>query len=346
MKIQENLCPRCGKPSPDSAECPKCRVDKIRWMWCDSRIHVTECPTCGAQKDAGAWSNLERERAEVAAELVLRAIHLDPLAQNPEYDIRIDDISSNRSVASCTVIASVLGVPVDGSCTIEIVWQKEQCNRCSRLSGSYYEGIVQVRAKDRKPYLHEISLAAQIAQETEKKLQEGGERLSFITRMDERRDGLDIIVGSQRIGQEISSAIVQRLGGRVSTHPKLVGERAGRQVYRITYSLRLPKFIRGDIVVHQGQYGEVTHVEKDSVRYLDLYSGKMKSAKENTIERLVGNVRDAQSALIVFRDGDMTGVMDPDSGITIECQVPPISGLTEGMEVKILKDGQDIIILG
>ena len=346
MRIKENICPKCGGPSPDGDICARCRADQIQWMECDPRISVTECPSCGALKEAGAWTDVHRERIEIATERVVRAIRLDPRVENPEYDISIEDISSNRSNASCHITASLLGIPVEGSCGIEIAWRKEQCDRCNRISGSYYEGVVQVRAKDRKPYPFELSIAAQIAQDTEDALHEGGERLSFISRMDEHKDGLDITVGSQRIGQEISSNIVRRLGGRFSTHPKLVGEKAGRQVYRITYSVRLPKYIREDIIIHDGKYGEVVSVDKENVRYRDLFSGAIKSAKESFIERRVGNLRDAETVTIVFRDGDMIGVLEPSSGKTVECQVHPASPLGPGQEIRIMRDGIDLIVIG
>lgn len=346
MRIKENICPRCGGPSPDGGTCARCRVDQIQWMECDPRIFVIECPSCGAWKEAGAWSDLHRERADIATERILRAIHLHPGVESPEFDMRIEDISPNRSRASCAVSASILDIPVQGSCSIEIVWQKEQCDRCSRMSGSYYEGVVQVRAKGRKPYPFEIATAAGIAQETEDSLQEGGERLSFISRMDESRDGLDITVGSQRIGQEISSNIVRRLGGRFTTHPKLIGEKAGRQVYRITYSVRLPKYTREDIILLGGRYGEVIAVDKENIRYRDLFSGAIRTVKESSVERLIGNLRDAESVMIVFRDGDMIGVLEPASGKTIECQVHHSSPLCAGQEIRIMRDGIDLIVIG
>lgn len=346
MRIKENICPRCGGPSPDGGTCARCRVDQIRWMECDSRISVIECPSCGAWKEAGAWTDLNRERTDIATERILRAIHLHPGVESPGFDMRIEDISPNRSRASCTVSASLLGIPVQESCSIEIVWQKEQCDRCSRMSGSYYEGVVQVRAKGRKPYPFEIATAAGIAQETEGALQEGGERLSFISRIDENRDGLDITVGSQRIGQEISSNIVRRLGGRFSTHPKLVGEKAGRKVYRITFSVRLPKYTREDIIIHGGRYAEVIAVDKDNVRIRDLFSGAIRTVKDSAVERLIGNLRDAECVMIAFRDGDMIGVLEPASGKTIECQVHPSSPLCAGQEIRIMRDGIDLIVIG
>ena len=52
---------------------------------------------------------------------------------------------------------------MEKECTVEIVWQKEQCDRCNRITGSYYEGFVQVRADERLPSQFEIQTARSIA---------------------------------------------------------------------------------------------------------------------------------------------------------------------------------------
>ena len=215
------------------------------------------------------------------------------------------------------------GQEVHANAVIEIVWQKEQCNRCNRISGSYYEGLVQVRAQDRKLLPHESLLAQQIATEVENGMQAGGDRLSYISEMEETREGLDITIGSQQIGLAISQAVVQRLGGRYSTHPKLIGEKAGKKLFRITYSVRLPRYIRGDVVRIGRGYGQIMQIEGQYIRYLDLANGQARSAKEDDFNILIGNVRDAADALIAYVDGDILGIIDPGSGVTRECAVGP-----------------------
>jgi len=253
--------------------------------------------------------------------------------------------SANRSLAECRVTGDLYGKPVEGSGRIEILWHKEQCDRCSRIHGSYYEGIVQVRAAGRKPSPAEIQAAGQIARDVEETAFGAGERLSFIADMEETKDGLDITVGSQRLGQEVASTIVQRLGGRFSTHPKLVGERAGKRLYRITYSVRLPAFMRGDIILVRNRYGEVISGDGREVRYRDLTDHTQRTVRENQVERRAGNTHDAVEHLVTFRHGETIGLLDPVSGQSIECPIPRGIKAEAGGKVRVIRDMERMILL-
>jgi nonsense-mediated mRNA decay protein 3 len=321
-------------------------VQQSPWFSCENRVICIFCPTCGSRKECGVWTDCIAEKEEIARELVRRSVHISPGVISPLFGITIRDQSVNRSLAEVTIEGNLFGEQVNASCQVEILWQKEQCDRCNRISGSYYEGIVQVRATGRKPRPHEIRTAARIAQEIEEGCYTAGERLSFISDTDETKDGLDITVGSQRIGQEIATAIVQRMGGRLSTHPKLVGERAGKRLYRITYSVRLPRYGRGDIIEVNGRQGEVLHATGKDIKYREILTGMERTIKENRVERYIGNIREARDYLVAFREGGIIGVLDPDTGISKECPVPRNSGITSGQTVRILKDGEDLLLVG
>jgi nonsense-mediated mRNA decay protein 3 len=345
-RIRENICPRCGAPAPDAGLCGACRAGDFRWLSCDSRVTIIACPVCGARREAGVWTDSSAERVKVEYNAVARAVHVAPEIRERSIEIGIREQSVNRSLADCKVSGLFFGEPVEESCQVEILWQKEQCDRCSRMSGSYYEGIVQVRALGRKIWPAEVEIARQIAREIEDGLFASGERLSFISDLQETKDGLDITVGSQRIGKEIASAIVNRLGGRYTTHPKLVGERAGKRLYRITYSVRLSPFARGDVVVVRGRYGEVVAADGKELRYRELPDMTQRVTSEKRVERLVGNARDAAEYQVTFIQGDSLGLLDPVTGRSIECPLPPGMTVEAGTRVRVIHDLDRIIILG
>jgi nonsense-mediated mRNA decay protein 3 len=204
---------------------------------------------------------------------------------------------------------------------------------------------VQVRAEGRVPNRYEILMAQTIAQQTEDNLQSGGERLSFINDMNEIRDGLDIIIGSQHIGTLICKNIIAKLGGRYTTHPKLVGEKNGRQLFRITYALRIPRFQKQDVVVSRGRYAEVDRVESNHIRVMDLGDGMFRAIKDEDVERIVGNARNAIEAQVVFSDKDIIGILDPDTGHTIEFKKFAWMCARPGDHLNILRDGEQILVV-
>ncbi|MGV8128614.1 MAG: 60S ribosomal export protein NMD3 [Methanolinea sp.] len=346
MSILETICPLCGNPSERGEVCGRCRVKETRWLECPDRVKVVICPTCGARKEAGTWSDFAFNRDDLVQELVRRTIHLDTQLRESSLAITTTEMSPNRSRVHCRITGILFGVTVEGSCIVEIEWKKEQCDRCSRISGSYYEGVVQIRASGRRASGREISEASRIANSVEESLIASGERLSFISDVDEHRDGLDITVGSQRLGQEIAAAIVRELGGRCTTHPKLIGEKAGKQIFRITYSVRLPRYSRGDIIVVSGKYAEVLRVEGKTVRFLDLESGLVRSVPERQVERRAGHKAEASVRMVAFRDGDLLGILDPVTGITRETAAPRWRDIPAGESVRVIEDGDTLVLLG
>jgi nonsense-mediated mRNA decay protein 3 len=345
MSIRDTFCPKCGKPTDTGGFCRECQIGNTPWYTCDSRVTSTQCPSCGAIKQVNTWSDSELNREELGPALARSAVHFHPDVRKPSIDVRIEDLTVNRSRAFLTIRGTFFKAPVEAACTIEIVWNKEQCDRCNRISGSYYEGIVQVRAEGRTPSTFEIQVASSVAQNIEDNLQAGGERLSFISDMNEIHDGIDIIIGSQHIGLMIAQGIVAQLGGRYTTHPKLVGEKNGRQLYRITYSVRLPRFQKYDVVKVKNRYLQIDRVESRYIRGLDLADGAPKSVRDDDVERIVGNARSPESALIAYADGKTIGVMDPLTHKTREFRALPWMDVRAGDHVSILRDGEQMIIV-
>ena len=292
------------------------------------------------------WTDTEHDRAGLAPELAKTAVHFHPDVKKPSMVVSVEDNTLNRSTATITLKGLLYNIPVEGTCSVELVWHKEQCDRCNRISGSYYEGIVQVRAEGRLPSTFELQMSAGIAQQVEDSLQAGGERLSFIADMNENREGLDITVGSQHIGMLISQGITAQLGGRVTTHPKLVGEKNGRQLYRITYSVRLPRFQKQDVLLSHGRYIEVVRVESNHLKVMDLTEGIPRSIREEDVERLIGNMRNAESALVVFADSNTLGILDPETCQTKEFRKLKWLDVQAGQHVLVLRDGDQLIVVG
>ena len=199
--------------------------------------------------------------------------------------------------------------------------------------------------RGRVPSTFEIETAASIAQQIEDDLQAGGERLSFISDMTPIHDGIDITIGSQHIGLMISQRITAQLGGRYTTHPKLVGEKNGRQLFRITYSVRLPKFQKNDVIRIRNRYYEVIRVESHHLQTIDLRDGTTKSIREDDVEKIISNSRNAETALVVFADGRNMGILDPSSSHTREYPQLKWLDVHTGDHLRLLRDGDQMVFV-
>jgi 60S ribosomal export protein NMD3 len=343
--IRGNFCPKCGKPSETDGLCNQCRIGSTPWFTCDSRVQSTNCPSCGAIKVVNTWTDSVAERADLGPDVAKSAVHFQKDVKKPSIDVMIRDISQNRSRAVLTLKGILYNKPVEGTCTVEILWHKEQCDRCNRISGSYYEGVVQVRAEGRIPSTFEIQTSASIAQQIEDNLQAGGERLSFISDVNEIHDGIDIIVGSQHIGLLIAQGVVAQLGGRYTTHPKLIGEKNGRQLFRVTYSVRLPRFQKNDVIKIGNRYYEVLRVESHHLQTIDLKEGIAKSVRVDNVEKIIGNSRNAEPALVVFADGKNMGILDPKSNRTRDYPERKWLEVRTGDHIRLLRDGDQMVFI-
>ena len=142
--------------------------------------------------------------------------------------------------------------------------------------------------------------------------------------------------------------ITGALGGRYTTHPKLVGEKDGKALYRVTYSIRLPFYQKGDVVVSRGGYFEVRDIDGRRLRVFDLATGAARTLAEGEIERRVGNVREAESALVVFTQPNILGLMDPKTYQTRELDAVPWTFPVEGQPIRVLRDDEQdrLVIVG
>lgn len=329
MDIKESICPKCGAPSVGI--CSRCRIAEIEWYKCEPRIECVCCPTCYSIKHGANWSDISSTREELIDELAYSAVTLHPDVKDVSIVFDYRDISPNRTRISYKISGTLYDVGIEGECSTLLIWKKESCDRCTRISGNYHEGTIQVRADRRGLTEYEKFIIDKIAHETEDRLQAAGERFSFISRMAEMHDGIDIIIGSKRIGDEISRDIGQRFSATVTTHPKLVGEKAGIPLYRVTYLVRIPYHRVGDVVYANRMYLEIRDISRKFMKAVSTLNRQSYTIKERDIERLVGNVYDAEEAEVIYVSGEMAGIMDPKSYQTIEIPVgdtghPPSPG--------------------
>ena len=341
MNIQENFCPKCGGPTENEGICNTCLAESIEWIVAEPRVVCAYCPTCGSVKQGNTWSDTTRERQVLAEELALGALSVHHDVQDLHLTVESHEPSPNRTKCIIHAEGTLYGVPKTARLEVLIAWKKEQCDRCNRLSGNYYEGVIQVRATDRTPDIHERARVEAIATNIEESLLEAGDRLSFVSRIDDTRDGVDIVISSHHIGDMITKQVTTELGGKTTRHPKLFGERDGKKLYRITYLVRLPRYRRGDVIEVKNRYYEVRSVDSGTLKVFDLQEGIMNVIREDDDYRIVANVRDAQYVTVSFIDGDMAGILDPDTFMPITIPALAWLNLAEGSEFRILRDREN-----
>ena len=61
----------------------------------------------------------------------------------------------------------------------------------------------------------------------------------------------------------------------------------------------------------RNRYYEIIRVESHHVQTIDLRDGTAKSVREDDVEKIIGNSRNAETGFVVFADGKNMGILDP-----------------------------------
>lgn len=197
-------CPICGKPDANVSFhgelCVECAKEKISPF---PTVRITVCQKCNEVMDKGRGKKGLTLAEETTRQLKLKsanAIFSDDLA-SVEYDTPYGRLKRG----------------------ILVLVTKAQCAVCSRAGSQYFEAIIQLRGTEDKVEKMARRLIARL------------EAKSFIPKIEELKEGIDIYCGSRN--EAIAALNTQELG--FLRTEKLAGEKNGKRLYRTTLLVRL-----------------------------------------------------------------------------------------------------------
>jgi nonsense-mediated mRNA decay protein 3 len=341
-------CPVCGRPTENLVDgrCRDCFLKTFTLARIPHLVRIIICPSCGAVKKGGRWELNTAELEDVIQEGIKAALKLDP--DSGDVNISIDLTSSDPSIyhAGIVVGAIVKGFRTNIALRTEIRISRETCGTCSRISGGYYEAVIQIRAEGRFPDGGEQLQLVELIEEVIDRQYRKGYRLAFITKVEELPEGTDVYIGSNSSARQVCKLAAERFGCSYSESPSLAGKKDGKDIYRITYSLRLPRFVPGDIINTGGDAVLIRHSGK---RTTGLLLGSGLEFSENT-DRLknavkIADVEDAVSAVLVSVEDDIVQVMHPTTFRPLTLKKPAHLSGRGGDDIRIVVIGDEIFIL-
>lgn len=341
------FCPKCGNDTDIFYDrvCRQCFIGNKKLVECPQVIYSRICPTCNSVFKRGKWSS-SLDESQTIIDCVKDKIRINQEATNIEINFEPTLIDYSRYRVHLQAKAMMKGAPMEASFDIEVRISWETCDTCSRISGGYFEGIVQIRADKRVPAQDELKKCIKIADDVAERSREKGDRLAFIAKKQELDEGIDLYVGSTKLGKQVCRALIDEFGGKFSESPKLVGQKNGEDLYRITYALRLPEFIRGDIISVDDKVIEVLSCGKH-VSGIDLETGKKFMENFNDLMQVkkLSRRSDAVSAILVADEGRTIQVMDPETYVSVNLKRPEFLSAEPGTEVKIIKTPKGLFVM-
>jgi len=211
MKTHAHICPRCGRSSSEvefiDAFCIRCYPLDIRMP---AKLEMEQCKRCGSIHLQGEWTS--HGGGKIAKYVISKC----------KGDFESATYDSAKNVVIFTIRRGEGGaITVERPSPLEM--KPAMCPTCNRISGGYYEGIVQLRGNPQKVAKKADELVRQLSKKT------------FISKTEETDGGIDIYVGSSKVVLEL----MNRLGIRTLITKKLVGRSEGKRLYRTTFLMRL-----------------------------------------------------------------------------------------------------------
>ncbi len=274
------------------------------------------------------------------------AISISPEVKRYAFRAEFIEEDPRNILAAVKVELYSEGIKVERELTSKIILKKDQCPTCSRIHGNYYEAILQIR-----PSLRELTeeqkeeINYMVHREVEER--RGGDRSIFITSKQEMHGGLDFYLSDHGIAKKLSKEISELFGGKVTTSSKLAGRKDGKNLYKMTYSVRIPPYEKGDFIRYKDDIYRIQEIRTSSghVTLRHVESGKKISLERWEIEdtEVQGGEDLIKEAVVVSETEDEIKVLDPDTYHT-KTLLKPKGFKKEGDHVNIIKIGYRIFL--
>lgn len=343
----KSLCPKCGQPSEEGL-CKSCVIKSEKMLSCPDMVEVTVCSVCGSRQVKGRWLISERSIEEMATEAACSSLCIHKELESPEIEIDLSKRGATRYLARMGLKGTFRGTAVDEGCEIPVRIKLIACDRCSRMAGKYFESTVQIRASSDRPLTDwELEECRKMAEAMADAGYRSGDQLAFIQEIKDVKGGIDIILGSTQLGRQMARAIYERFGGKLVESSKLVGRKENRDVYRTTILVRFPRLKRGDIVSFRGTLFEITGFDGKKTLITALRGGRKSGLSEEDAETIevLGNMADAQNAIVTAKDEKVLEIMDPVTYRTAFASRPKELEVEPGEEVVVVRTVKGFVVL-
>lgn len=243
------LCILCGRNEEyDKGICKNCIADRLS-ISTTGTLDITECPKCGSRKIGKKWYPDHHE--EVLRKKALQLISVN----DPSFEKHAEpeDVLVSHDGTSTLVRLSLRKQDFEElnfEVSIPTRRLRNSCLTCNKITGSYYEAILQIRtleAEYNSLVEHVKDEAVKIMQGLNRKDPE-----SFISTVTKVPEGLDIYLGKRADGNKLSRYIKEHYLSTMKLSKTLAGIRDGTKFYRFTYGVRLASLEQGSVITLNG----------------------------------------------------------------------------------------------
>lgn len=263
-------------------------------------IAVTQCAGCDRWKGRGAWTDDALAACRSALGFKSNLFEIS--------ELRLDE-----DILTIALRSMVKDVPIDIERDVKVRTNHATCPGCSRSSGGYYEATIQVRGERVLNAVFEIRSI----------IEQSKAPNAFVTKEEEVRGGIDLQVGSWKVAEHVAREMASRYGAEFKSSRKLHTRKNNKDVYRMSYLVRLPEIRKGDVFEHEGAIYVYLNPSGKATHARDLATGEEVRLQVLSSDLTpVARASDARSAIVVSETEREVQVLDPDTMRTIDLRRP------------------------
>ncbi len=317
------FCVECGKEGPifRNGVCLSCYLKHTQFSKGPAILDITCCPRCSSYKNKNTW--IHEPFHDILKRHIKDAFSISPEMKNVEIQTKCNE--QNR-VLLCTV--SISGflqeyqITEQHSLTVRI--RHNTCNICSREAGGYYEAIIQIRAEKRAFTDEELQTFRSTVENIVEQHQKDGKRGLFITDIDVKREGLDFFLSEKTTAFSIAKKLQEQFGGNFKQSASMVGMKDSREVYRMTYLVRIPAYRNGDFFSYDDSFLMIVSLHEHKVRCIDLstWTERVIDGNEISPSKIFGGKELIREMIVVSQSKNEIQLMDPKIYTTVEIRKP------------------------
>ncbi len=204
--MDDIICPKCGRSSHGlefiDSFCINCYQAKVKTL---DKLDVVQCKKCQRMMLQGQWKPFSiREIAELIESKCrgdFKKVIYDPESQEAEFLMTSGAFIKKK---------------------IPLTIMQNMCPDCNKISGDYFEAIIQLRGDRAKVERHAVSLIEKL------------EKKTFVNKTEDSKNGVDIYVGNSKA----VVSLINEIRYRCLITQKLVGADQGKRLYRTTFLIR------------------------------------------------------------------------------------------------------------
>ena len=223
--------------------------------------------------------------------------------------------------------------------------KRGSCNECSKQQGKYYEAILQVRGPERTlPDATQRDIQRLVKDRVA--AMRRNSREIFVSKVDSVKGGLDFYFGTIPAARTLAKELQDSFCAEFKESSSLWGRRDGKDIYRMTYLVRLPGFGKGDIVLHGGREYYVRGLSKGVVHGFDLVTGEERAIKIKDSDACALSMDKSRvlKALVISESARELQMLDPETNAPIEVKKP--GGFSrKGEQVRLVKTKRGVYVL-